>query len=79
MSDYTPTEGDVRQRYIGHNGSYWTWPEQCEFDRWLAQHDAEVAARALRKAANHNAFETGLDHKTFLRREADRIEREAGR
>jgi hypothetical protein len=28
------------------------WLSPASFDRWLANHDAQVAARALREAAN---------------------------
>ena len=53
MSDYTPSTADIK----------WAYQEQCnhyyadceikpkehanEFDRWLAEHDAEVVARTL--------------------------------
>ena len=42
---YTPTTEEVRSVYGG---------PRCEpeFDRWLAAHDAEVAAQALREAAD---------------------------
>lgn len=45
---YTPTTGEVRARYSGHNGSDWTRPEPYEFDRWLAAviRDAKAEARA---------------------------------
>ena len=49
-ADYTPTTDDVRDYY--GNGQV---PE--EFDRWLAAHDAEVASKALRDAAD--AWQTG--------------------
>lgn len=48
MSDYTPTTEDVQGTYADEKMSQtysWvgTWEEYAaEFDRWLAQHDAEV-------------------------------------
>lgn len=58
MSEYTPDTEAVRDAYA----SFWerrygpaVWYERCqdEFDRWLAQHDAEVRAQALRDAARY--------------------------
>ncbi len=48
MSDYTPTTEEVRN---GDMGREW-WAEEnqpagAEFDRWLALHDAEVAAASV--------------------------------
>ena len=53
MSDYTPTTEDVRNGFAnnefiksGHNVAYlmeFAGEYQAQFDRWLAQHDAEVA------------------------------------
>jgi hypothetical protein len=53
MSDeYTPTTDEVQSYYnIGRNEFESEW-ETAEFDRWLAVHDREVAARALEDAAN---------------------------
>ena len=48
MSEYTPTTRWVREWYadsVDHLGG------EQEFDRWLAEHDREVAAKALRDAA----------------------------
>lgn len=48
MSEYTPDTEDVRD-YYGRDID--GWPEAkrgAEFDRWLAAHDREVAAKALR-------------------------------
>ena len=45
MSDYTPTTADVRHAYVSARS-------EEEFDRWLAAHDAEVAAQALGDAAD---------------------------
>lgn len=65
MSEYTPTTEDVREVYksgawlrADDQESAWK-PEvyapryYAEFDRWLAQHDAEVRAQALRDAARY--------------------------
>ena len=57
MSDYTPTTADVRHAYVSARSeeefaaSYLSQFEP-EFDRWLAAHDAEVAAQALGDAAD---------------------------
>lgn len=54
MSDYTPTQDEVREDFAYP----WEGHEQdrearlAAFDRWLAQHDAEVARAALNKAAD---------------------------
>ena len=55
MSKYAPTTGEVRRRYAyarsgkpGHKNQ----GAVAEFDRWLAAHDAEVAAKALEDAAD---------------------------
>lgn len=48
MSDqYTPTTDEVRDHWVnaGFEG------DTDSFDRWLAEHDSEVAAKALRDAA----------------------------
>lgn len=47
MSDYTPTTDRVREAYA--RGVEFRTLEQtrAEFDRWLAQHDAEVRTAAL--------------------------------
>ena len=49
MSDYTPTTEDVRRLWVYGFGMAKSEPriENEAFDRWLAQHDAEVAAKAL--------------------------------
>lgn len=41
MSEYTPTTEEVRAQWGYNYPDYNNTPE--EFDRWLAQHDAEVA------------------------------------
>lgn len=46
MSEYIPTTEEVRNRYLSE-----VFPEdEAEFDRWLAAHDAEVAAKAYERA-----------------------------
>ena len=52
MSDYTPTTDEVEHRYAYDE----LYSMDCEADhhafrRWLAAHDAEVRAQALREAA----------------------------
>lgn len=54
MSDYTPTTDEVFHAYWSHvayermlrGGEP---PERAEFDRWLAEHDAEVRAEEREK------------------------------
>ena len=59
MADkYTPTTDDMRQCYVDQNteGEYGYWDggkiAAAEFDAWLAEHDAQVAAKSLRDAAD---------------------------
>ena len=56
MSDYTPTTDEVRDAYVdtgwAADGSLSDPRDPDEFDRWLAAHDAEVRAQALREAAD---------------------------
>ena len=58
---YTPTTATIRAEYAGRVEAWeMTYAEQeaaraeevVEFDRWLKAHDAEVAAQALREAAD---------------------------
>lgn len=54
MSDYTPTIEDVRNHYAYGCGPEHTWAESREdFDRWLAEHDRQVAERAWDAAIQH--------------------------
>jgi hypothetical protein len=46
MSEYTPSQGDVELGYVERAESVSGTPHFAaglEFDRWLAEHDAEVA------------------------------------
>ena len=61
MSTYTPTTATIRAEYAGRVEAWeMTHAEQeaaraeevVEFDRWLAAHDAQVAAKAVRDAAD---------------------------
>ena len=45
MSDYIPTTDEVRDGYYSPRESYEP-DHNAEFDRWLAQHDNEIAAKA---------------------------------
>ncbi len=45
MSDYMPTTDEVRDGYYSPRESYEP-DHNAEFDRWLAQHDAEITAKA---------------------------------
>lgn len=49
MGDYTPTTEQVRMSFVTDDHDRYTDPGP-EFDRWLATHDREVAARALEEA-----------------------------
>lgn len=89
MSDYTPTTDRVREAYA--RGVEFRTLEQtrAEFDRWLAQHDAEVRtavlplaqAAALEEAADEmygdkrasGPFAHPLSVMTWLRERAARL------
>ena len=83
MSDYTPTTEQVRVDYV----MAYTDRESSQllaeraFDRWLAAHDAAVAAKALR-AAVADVLEDGdpanIGVAAWLQMRADHIEREGG-
>ena len=77
MSDYTPTTEDVEFCFVGE---YDPETRSRAFHRWLAAHDREVRAQALREAASApipraalNTRNNGL--RQWLRARADRIER----
>ena len=84
--EYTPTTGEVRRFFVEGkseemHAASWIDRYAGEFDRWLAAHDAEVAARALREAAEaaYDEWPGGSGvHCTpeWLRVRADRIERQ---
>lgn len=90
MIEYTPTTTtnedpaleDVRGWYIdgrrAHNPFASDAVLVARFDRWLAQHDVEVAAKALRDAADSVSEPSGvlsvLGVCRALRDRADRIE-----
>ena len=46
-TEYTPTTEEVRKRYWLNDGEPSDPDEALEFDRWLAAHDREVAAKAI--------------------------------
>ena len=80
MSDYTPTTDEVEHRYAYDE----LYSMDCEADhrafrRWLAAHDVEVRAQALREAASapipRAALNTRNGLRQWLRARADRIER----
>lgn len=56
MSDYTPTTNEVRSwaTYVpdGTIGMHLSERDGAAFDRWLTQHDAEMARNALNQAAD---------------------------
>jgi hypothetical protein len=51
---YTPTTEEVRARYAADEFGYSAAPDDpCpEFDRWLAEHDAEAAKAERERAIN---------------------------
>ena len=51
MRDFTPTTEQVRGAYAAYVPTY-VGPRKQEFDRWLAQHDAEVRKQVLLEAAD---------------------------
>lgn len=80
-TEYTPTTEHVRQVFQMDPNRAMTQRERGKaFDRWLEAHDAEVAARALRDAAEEWATDpepvgdTSADYRNWLRDRADRIE-----
>ena len=66
----------VRDAYIYATGSGdGSWTEsraRAEFYAWLAEHDAQVAAQALRDAAAQEA-PAAVEARRWLRARADRI------
>ena len=87
QEEYVPTTEQVRTGYA--TGAYrfltGTSYSLAAFDRWLAAHDAEVAARALREAADDLParspwmahYADAVRHATgWLITRADRIERQ---
>lgn len=57
MTEYTPTTDDVRAAYWVNRtheaGSRWFADDYAaEFDRWLIEHNRQVAAQALRDVAD---------------------------
>lgn len=71
-AEYTPTTEHVRAEYTDHE----RYPESGrQFDRWLAAHDQEVAARAASRAlraAAGRTYDEGCA--AWLHGRADRIE-----
>jgi hypothetical protein len=61
--EYTPTTDEVRDRASAQAGytSGMVEAMTAEFDRWLAAHDAEVAAKALRALADNLGVNVGDD------------------
>lgn len=46
MSDWTPSTEQVRSHYVFNQSNQWD-PERGEaFDRWLAEHERQVAEKA---------------------------------
>lgn len=84
MSDYTPTTDIVRRDYAYVLFFFGPTPERlAAFDRWLAAHDAEVAATTLRDVATAlaSSFHPSLsdaDTISTLHVYADEYEKEVG-
>lgn len=55
---YTPTTEDVRKRYVSTRDEMWSNKGvrafRMEFNRWLVEHDAKIAEKAIAK------YEEGL-------------------
>ncbi len=52
MSDWTPSTEQVRSHYVFNQSNQWD-PERGEaFDRWLTEHDRQVAERAWDEGYN---------------------------
>lgn len=83
--DYTPDTQEVRDAYAWYEGGIYHEYDPKGYpkiDRWLAAHDAEVAAKALREAAAEmqdillvQRSLLGSPTYTWLRNRADRIEK----
>lgn len=75
-TDYTPTTDTVRATYARHHSKCEPCGETtaalvAEFDRWLAAHDREVAARTLRElhaemSTDWHVYETRDIGRAFL-------------
>ena len=87
MSDYKPTDAEVRHEYVMSFLVEYQQDASDEFDRWLAEHDAKVRAETLREARDNvrasSFWADGSDNyadrvRGYLSRAADRIEKEAG-
>ena len=66
--EHTPTTEDIREAWATDEQGYRYDSEAARFDRWLAAHDAEVAARVWDEATDYDvarqvviACETGED------------------
>lgn len=82
MSEFVPTTEYVRDAY--QHSVMVSGPEMrealgAEFDRWIAAHDREVAARAVRQAAEDRFYDGDRDrtlHGYYVLHDySDRIER----
>lgn len=81
-TEYTPTTAEIRE-YVEVGGEPRPWEPVTEesdaldarraaaFDRWLAAHDREVAAKALEDAANDEARRKYLYDRAARIREED--------
>ena len=77
MSDYTPTTAEVRLTFA-RLAPPRTNP-LAEFDRWLAQHDAEVRKQMAEEIAEHfDLMHVGDEPDPWYWSDAARIAREIG-
>jgi hypothetical protein len=60
VSDYTPTTGDVRARYVRDHGAHFV-SDWAEFDRWLAEVKAEAWEEGF-DAGERDVHEHELTH-----------------
>ena len=81
MSDFTPTTEQVRNEYA-HLGAWASENEETragQFDRWLAQHDAEVRKQMAEEIAEHfDLMHVGDEPDPWYWSDAARIAREIG-
>jgi len=65
MTEHTPTTEDVRKRYTFHASGIRHPEYAAEFDRWLEQHDREVAcAERSRLLEMHESLSKRLGYST---------------
>ena len=76
--EYTPTTEEVRSLFIRAHNAPWAWSKAPEsFDRWLAEHDKQVALKALQSLEGHYLYGGATeDTKQAMRETIAAIEQE---